>query len=445
MNFNVYSSLFMQAVYELTMLNESPKNVLPSALKLARKLLLLLMFTMLIFPSVLQEVKLAILLTIFSLVIFCIKFNKYAFRLHSDFIIITLFIVCAGLFGSLNGVMNNAPGAISMLSVFFVYPLMGVFLIPLFRKSDYVTLRSFFYNATISLIVIDVFFLLSFYHIDGGLVYSIFIHLYDEKAVVDNGGGNYLLFTLPNVASMIFLLPFMLVEFMVKKNVKTAFILLVSICLMAITGRRAIFVIVMVGIIIGFIYLNHIVKQGRRKIIKAAFLILPLAVLISFFILRGVNFNFEMLDEQLTSIMNFSSDDSNLERKYQFDALWQGIINHPFIGNGAGAVASYIRSETQPWTYELFYIALVFQYGIPIFLLYLFGVIYLIYYLLKLIKDKSLDVQFRSFTLCLTSGLICFLIANATNPYLAKFDFMLVIFLPAAIVNYYKLNRDVLC
>ena len=40
----------------------------------------------------------------------------------------------------------------------------------------------------------------------------------------------------------------------------------------------------------------------------------------------------------------------------------------------------------------------------------------------------------------LLSGLFCFLIANATNPYLEKFDHMWVLFLPVAFLNAFLLK-----
>jgi hypothetical protein len=40
------------------------------------------------------------------------------------------------------------------------------------------------------------------------------------------------------------------------------------------------------------------------------------------------------------------------------------------------------------------------------------------------------------------AGMTCFLIANATNPYLGKFDCLWVIFLPIALINYGLLNSN---
>jgi hypothetical protein len=42
----------------------------------------------------------------------------------------------------------------------------------------------------------------------------------------------------------------------------------------------------------------------------------------------------------------------------------------------------------------------------------------------------------------LSVGLAAFLIANATNPYLLKFDFMWALFLPLALINRWLVERD---
>jgi hypothetical protein len=39
-------------------------------------------------------------------------------------------------------------------------------------------------------------------------------------------------------------------------------------------------------------------------------------------------------------------------------------------------------------------------------------------------------------------GFTCFLVGNATNPYLEKYDLMWVIFLPVALINHRRLERD---
>ncbi|APO80680.1 hypothetical protein BL240_03900 [Pseudomonas putida] len=86
-----------------------------------------------------------------------------------------------------------------------------------------------------------------------------------------------------------------------------------------------------------------------------------------------------------------------------------------------------------PWAYELFYVSLIFQYGIFGFVIYGLGVVALIVFLAQQVRRKGRD----SFEFCFLSGLVSFLLATATNPYLAKFDYMWVLFIPVALMNYH--------
>ena len=52
------------------------------------------------------------------------------------------------------------------------------------------------------------------------------------------------------------------------------------------------------------------------------------------------------------------------------------------------------------------------------------------------------DREFASMFLPLVTAMSGFLIMNATNPYLAKFDYLWVIFLPVALINAYVTRRQ---
>jgi len=61
-------------------------------------------------------------------------------------------------------------------------------------------------------------------------------------------------------------------------------------------------------------------------------------------------------------------------RDAQLAALTDGWRAHPVFGAGLGAVARVIRSDSQPWAYELSYNALLFQTGLVGLALYVGGV-----------------------------------------------------------------------
>jgi O-antigen ligase len=113
-----------------------------------------------------------------------------------------------------------------------------------------------------------------------------------------------------------------------------------------------------------------------------------------------------------------------------------GWSNSPLIGQGLGASAdSVVRSEEQPWAYELSYVALLFQVGLLGFIIYSSAVLWIFYAGLKIVRLRPDAAQI---ILPLLAGLAGLLLVNITNPYLFKFDYLWTIFLPVAAINAYR-------
>jgi hypothetical protein len=122
-------------------------------------------------------------------------------------------------------------------------------------------------------------------------------------------------------------------------------------------------------------------------------------------------------------------------RSDQLAALTSAWLHSPVIGNGFGAVASVIRSPSQPWAYELSYNALLFKTGVLGVVLYAVGVGWILWQGLRLVRNSPIS----SSAWPVLVGSIGFLVANATNPYLQKFDYLWVLFLPLAYINFWRL------
>jgi len=108
-------------------------------------------------------------------------------------------------------------------------------------------------------------------------------------------------------------------------------------------------------------------------------------------------------------------------------------MEHPLLGEGLGASAyGSIRSEIMPWAYELYFLSLLFQTGLVGFLFYTAGILWILRRGIQTIRKGGLAAQLMIPALV---GLLSYLIAAATNPYLARFDGIWVIFLPLALIN----------
>jgi hypothetical protein len=216
-----------------------------------------------------------------------------------------------------------------------------------------------------------------------------------------------------------------------KKNrlIIGSIIVLMSI-IVVLSGRRALFVSTILSLITVFLMMPPIItKNHLNKTISFSVIAIAIGLIASLVFLNFYGHEYYL--EQIRSIFDFSDNQSNLLRAEQFDSLLKGIYDSPIFGSGAGAVASCIRSDTQPWAYELSYIAFIFHYGLLGFTIFSLGVIVLLLNLFVNAKKQGI----QSFEFAFLTGMIAFLIANASNPYLEKFDYMWIIFIPYALLN----------
>jgi hypothetical protein len=128
-----------------------------------------------------------------------------------------------------------------------------------------------------------------------------------------------------------------------------------------------------------------------------------------------------------------------IERNVQFHALLAGWMDSPLLGAGLGAPAyGSIRSQLTPWNYELSYMALLYQIGLFGVAAYSAGIFWIYWTGVRVIRSGGHAAALM--IPCLV-GMTSVLIANATNPYLARYDGMYPIFFPVALINYWLQRR----
>jgi len=381
-------------------------------------------------PTVLKPLKI-LLITVCLVLSLAYLANNRSVKISTFAFWISLFYVLTGLAWAVYGQLKGNPGAIPTMTVMVAYPLLLPLLAFSYKEEDAPGLHSLFLNSAILLAVFDIFFIMTSIVSPDNPLALLMRELHQDTVVIDNAE-TYFKFTMPNIASAIFLLPYAVISAfsgMPRKRLAIMASILLSVVLI-LSGRRAGFIAPLLAIIsLPVIFARKPKIPTAKSLIKILLycLVFLLIAVIGFSIYYGSEYYFKSIE----SILNFSSNASNLERAAQFYALVEGIDASPLFGHGAGAAASYTRSETQAWAYELSYLAFIFQYGLCGFVIYAAGICMLSYTLIFAIHRKGL----RSFEFCYLAGFISFMIANATNPYLAKFDYMWVIFIPVAILN----------
>ena len=283
------------------------------------------------------------------------------------------------------------------MTVMVIYPLLFLCLSIFFSHlDDFLKIKKALIFGSFLVVLVQVSFLLSAYGTIPSFIASYFQSLHPGMAVMLIEGNTFL-FTLPNVSSLIFLIPFLTAFILLtnKFELKKLILVLVMLVLILLTGRRAFFLSYGFSLVFLVFIALYLRKDLQTNIFRKLYgVIFFFAIsLIAFVSFSGIDL--QIYIEKFYSIFDFSSNDSNLERVYQFRALYEGITNAPLFGSGAGAAAEYSRSSEQPWAYELSYVALMFQYGILGFMTYLLGIVYIFVSLLKICKDKlvSRDVK----------------------------------------------------
>lgn len=402
------------------------------------KILFLLIFLSLTLPTSITLLKIGILFCL----IFLLIINKDKIVFDKEIFLLTLLYTLVGFVWSFYGLLFDNPGGLRVLTVMGIYPLLFLalsFWITIYNINN---IAKLFFVISIFIVVIQASFILSSLGILPLFIYDVLKTLSDNSDGISIGDA-HILFTLPNVSSLIFLIPFFSAFILLsnKLEIKSLILVLVMLVLILLTGRRAFFLSYGFSLVFLVFISLYLRKDLQTNIFRKLFVVMLFFVMSLFAFISFSGIELQIYIEKFYSILDFSSNDSNLERVYQFRALYEGIANTPLFGSGAGAAAEYTRSSEQPWAYELSYVAFIFHYGMLGFMIYLSGIVYIFVSLLKICKDKIVSRDVKVSIVSFLAGFVAFLVANSTNPYLMKFDYMWVIFIPVMIINAYKIEK----
>jgi len=402
-----------------------------------------LFFLMLAFPMVMDL--LYVKAALFAFVLFTIGAQAVRggrLRLHPSIGLWTLVVCMASLVFVGEGVINGAPGALKQAQVYVLWPIVYAFLIAgTTTLPILVALERVMVLATLFACAYGLDYILTNLQI---LPASMYISLFDQGEAIGLHEG-YLAFNLYFLNSLPFLVPFVMAVSLARGRATTTaevarpwswIALGLGLGVVLVSGRR---VLMLVTAIAPFFIVGFTLIKGRgsnppelRRLLRP--LIIVLVILVGLVGLLN-----RIYDVDLGSYTSYFGEAID-PRREQFDALLQGWSENPVLGAGHGAsAAGVIRSESMPWAYELYYVALLFQTGVLGFGIYLAAVLWTYVMGLRVIRDGGALADLMIPTLVGTS---CFLIANATDPYLARFDGLWTIFLPLAVINFWLLSRN---
>jgi O-antigen ligase len=361
----------------------------------------------------------------------------------------TLALTATSFLFVMKGILAGNPGAAEAVTVYILWPITFTLWIAGWSEDHILSaLHRTAIAATLFVSLYGCFYLLTQLEIvpDIGLVSALSLG-WDAQAFGAHEG--YTQMAIAGMNSLPFLVPYVMATAAIGSSWtgRGAFW---KLCLWAAcalgwltilaAGRRALFLVVLVTP--PLIFLASLIlppgerSAGKRRVMKFTAL-LAFAIAVIFVGLASIyEVDRHAVWGQFISGFDLSAqtpDGDALERRQQLIALSRGWLDRPLFGAGLGAsVLGSIRSETTPWAYELYYLALLYQTGLVGLLAYAAGVMWIFWRGLAIIREGGREAQLM---IPMLVGFSALLIANATNPYLGKFDEMWTLFLPLAVIN----------
>jgi hypothetical protein len=406
----------------------------------------LLFFIMLFVPTVYQEIKAGLLLLVLGIIsIGALRRDHLA--LHPVILLWTLFQVTVGLAFMLLGLAHGAPGALRMGTVYVLWPLVYSLLIASAATEE--ILRGLCRVLVVATLAIGLYGTSYILHTVGWFPDFLYIPLDQGQGIGLYQG--YIEINLYSISSLLFLVPFLVAALLTWPSALTMpvsrfwlwFALIAGSLLTLLSGRRALLLVVALSPGIALFFRAFLPLPGRwvsqrltlRFATGVGIVLGGIAVYLNYI----YGFSTDAVFEMFAAGWDFTTgQESSLVRGEQFTALLQEWLARPFFGAGHGAsAAGSIRSIETPWAYELSYMALLFHTGMLGFLAYLAGVVWVFWMGVRIIRAGN---ALSLYMVPVLAGTACFLIANATNPYLEKYDYLWVIFLPVACINFWLLH-----
>jgi hypothetical protein len=409
-----------------------------------------LLFLSMAFPSVPALVLLKTVLLAILLAAVVLDRLTRPFRLDHHLVLWTLGLTAMGFFFVLKGLLAGNAGASAVVTVFIFWPIaFTMWTAGLTRERVFVLLERTIVLATLFIGLYGVLFLLTELDIlpDIGAVSALSLGFENQSFGAAEG---YTRMAIAGINSLPFLLPCVMAICATEStranrnrfwNVMDWAACAVSWLIMLACGRRALFLIVFLTplLILCFRSFRPAAEksQGKNSVLKFSAVLVTAMVMLFAGLTMVYDFDVHLLWERFAVGFDLSSqtpDNDAAPRNQQFYALTCGWLDKPIFGAGLGAsVVGSIRSETMPWSYELSYVALLYQTGIVGFMAYAAAVAWIFRRGIKVIAAGGHVAQIM---IPLLVGLCGLLIANGTNPYLGCFDEMWTLFLPLAAINY---------
>jgi hypothetical protein len=353
--------------------------------------------------------------------------KKSIIIIFENLIIYTLFMLFS-LVAFINGFMeNNMNGVVDEFKTYIFWPTIIYIIFSVrYARDEYILAAKIFEQFIIFIPPLMIVFLALYL-----LGYGDYLQVNSDVAFVGVGiNEGSISLNIININFLIFGSFFIILKLFYNKinlfycERKYVIIALISyLIIFLISGRKGWYLSMGIILLIAFLFNYKNVNKMQVFYIILFFIFFSLSV----FIIADIDWNVVWGK----FIASFDPKYGGEERFEQFNAMVSAIQDKPTLGYGFGSsVESSVRNLDKPWHYELTYLKLILNMGIPI------ASFFILTYSYMLIKMYLMIPNYRFIVL----SIFGYIIIAGTNPYLSNFDAMWILFVPLLYLNLAKIN-----
>ncbi len=341
--------------------------------------------------------------------------KKISISLYNIYFILSLIVM--SLLFCINGIIHNAPGSIILLKIYIVYPCVYLLIYLLIKNNNIKINIDKIFSISLIIIIIDTLLFLLYAH----KKIPIYLNFPENWYRINIYNGKLYEVSLKSFGSLTFLIPYYIIKKFIDKKINffTICIVIISSLISIFSGRDILLIILFLTFL--FLFVQYIQKiKIKQKIILVFF------SLVNIFLFK---------DFILKKIILINNKFFEFERIEQFRLLFKFFKEKPILGYGMGnIIPNFFRSETQSWAFEYTYLKDLYDFGIIGFLYYMFILLLPAYLMYKMKQRRFYPILF---------GYLMLLLANASNPYFGKLDYLNVYLLIFIQLLYTSKNVDI--
>jgi len=403
-------------------------------LRLGGVSLLALVFSALFVPTTYHEIKIGFLLAALTSIGILGLSSKLIWS--SETLMACFMLAIFGLLNSVHGLLNSAPGAVRVLSVMVVWPILYAVLSTMLNRPD--AIKILVSTLAVTFVAIQSYSFLYLGYMAGVVPDVLYFELDQGQGVgFYDGTVEYSLYS---ISSLLFLMPFWLhylFNLVHEKRAKISHwvLLLTGLVICVLTGRRAVQLVVLISpflVLLSVVMVGGGIQKGYRVVGSLfnvySMALVSISVVILLFVFFSMGIHFDAIAENFKHGFEFTSDISASERGNQFVSLMNAWLDGNLLfGAGNGSHTDYLRSDDMPWAYELTYVYLLFSTGI-VGVLFYFG--WFGWGLLRIRNALLYRPDMGFYITPIITGVFGLAVGAASNPYFAKFDYLWIVLLP---------------